>query len=436
MRWFAGWIRPLGALIAAAGLAPPAIGALEELPKEPLTIDQAVRIGMANHPALAEARARLAEERAGVGVASSQYKPRLYAEGILRQGRQLGGAREGEFTDDSEARVTLEQELYDFGERSAVNRAAQAEAEAARVALFDARQSRVLAIRRQFYDLLLAERQVQVWNEAMAVAFVRWDYGKGEEELGEISPVELARLESRFRRFRSNYREAQYDARLERVRLAHAMGLTDAIPRDVATPDLDLGRELPDVQELRNRAWQTNPRLIAARKRLDAARARADASEARHWPRITGEVVAQRYARSFDFRNDVEAAIRLEAPLYEGGRVSAKAAEARARAQQERAQWLRLRQTVEENIYRAHLDVQTWREKRQAAETELKYRKLKTDLARTEYVLELETDLGDSLTNQTRAEMALAEAEYGLAMAFDRLEALVGEPLLGKEEPQ
>jgi outer membrane protein TolC len=412
-------------------------GAAEgQLPQDPLTIDRAVRIGLANHPALAEARARVAEKRAGMDAASAQYRPRLYAEGILRQGRQLGGAQEGEFTNDSEARVTLEQELYDFGERAAANRAARAEAEAAEVGLFDARQKRVLAIRRQFYDLLLAERRVQVWNEAMAVAFVRWDYGKGKEELGEISPVELARLESRFRRFRSNYREAQYDARMERIRLAHAMGLTDAIPRDVVTPDLALDRELADVQALRNRAWQTNPQLVAARQRLEAARARADAESAQHWPRITGEVVAQRYSRSFDFRNDVEAAIRLEAPLYEGGRISAQVDEARARAQQARARWLQLRQTVEANIYRAHLDVQTWQEKRQAAQAEVDYRKLKTDLARTEYVLELETDLGDSLTNQTRAEMQLARAEFGLAMAYDRLDALVGQPLAAKETSQ
>jgi len=423
-----GVLLALGALVAVPGRGAPA------LPDKPLTIQQAVRIGLANHPDLATARARVAEERAGVEAASAEYRPRLYAEGILRQGRQLGGADEGQFTDDSEARVKLEQELYDFGGRAASSRAARAEAEAARVDLFDTRQKRVLAIRRQFYDLLLAERKVQVWNEAMAVAFVRWDYGKGKKELGEISPVELARLESRFRRFRSNYREAQYDARMERIRLGHAMGLTDAIPRDVVKPDLDLDRDLPEVHQLRDRAWQTNPQLIAARQRLEAARSRADAQQARHWPRITGEVVAQRYARQFDFRNDVEAAIRVTAPLYEGGRVSARVDEARARAQEARGRWLKLRQTVEANIYRAHLDVETWKEKRQAAKAELDYRKKKTDLARTEYVLELETDLGDSLTNQTRAEMELARARFGLAMAYDRLDALVGEPLAAKEE--
>ncbi|MFP4559967.1 MAG: TolC family protein [Thiohalorhabdus sp.] len=404
------------------------------LPQGALDLDQAVHIGLENHPSLMAAQARTKEREAQVRSATAGYRPRLYAEGIYRQGRQIGGQDEGEFTDDSEARVVLEQDLYDFGAREAAGRAARSEREAAELNLFDARQRRVLAIRRQFYDALLADRQVQVWNEAMAVAFIRWDYGQGREELGEISPVELARLESQFRDFRSKYRGAQYDARRTRVRLAHAMGLEDAIPRDLAQPDLDLDRELPSVQELRNRAWRTNPRLVAARQRLDAARARSERREAQRLPRVVGEVVGQKYSRQYDFRNDVEAAIRVEAPLYEGGRLGARVEASRAAAQQERAEWLELRQQVEESIYDAHLDVQSWQERKAYAETLVRYRELKTDLARTEYGLELETDLGDSLTEQTRAEMKLAEAEFGLAMAYDRLDALVGEPLVSKTE--
>ncbi|MFA9461120.1 TolC family protein [Thiohalorhabdus sp. Cl-TMA] len=425
---------PLRGVLPALGLLllladPVRADGRSALPDGPLEIRQAVRLGLQHHPDLLAAQGRVREREARLRSATAGYRPRLYAEGIYRQGRQIGGRDEGKFTDDSEARVVLEQRLYDFGARAAAGRAARARREASEVALFDARQSRILAIRRQFYDVLLADRQVQVWNEAMAVAFVRWDYGKGRRELGDISPVELARLESRFRRFRSNYRSAQYDARLARVRLAHAMGLEDAVPRDLVRPDPDLDRELPSVQELRDRAWRTNPRLIAARQRLEAARADADRREAQRLPRFVGEVVTQRYARQFDFRNEVEAAIRLEAPLYEGGRLGARAEAARAEAQQRRADWLRLRARVEENIYDAHLDVQSWREKRAYARALLQYRKLKTDLARTEYVLELETDLGDSLTEQTRAELKLARAEFGLAMAYDRLDALVGEPL-------
>ncbi|HKL76766.1 MAG TPA: TolC family protein [Gammaproteobacteria bacterium] len=417
----------LGSLCVAVAATP--VWAEGPLPDGPLTLDQAVRMGLEQHPELAAARARLSGEEAGVNAATAGYRPRLYAEGILRRGREIGGANEGEFTDDSQASLVIEQDLYDFGERAARSEAARAQAEAARLNLFDTRQRRVLAIRRQFYDVLLADRKVQVWNEAMAVAFVRWDYGQGEEELGEISPVELARLESRFRHFRSNYREAQYDARLARVRLGHALGLEDAIPRDLVPPDLALEQELPDVQVLRDRAWRTNPRLIAARQRLEAARSRTEVEAAQRRPRIVGEVAARHWAREFRSRNDLEAAVRLEAPLYEGGRLGAEVEQAQAAAQQQRARWLQLRQRIEENIYDAYLAVQTWQEKRQEAETRLRYRKLKTDLARTEYVLELETDLGDSLTEQTRAEMEVAEAKFALAMAYDRLDALVGEPL-------
>ncbi|HKJ87796.1 MAG TPA: TolC family protein [Gammaproteobacteria bacterium] len=425
-----------GVGLAVALTLPVSARAVSALPKGALNIRQAVRLGLKNHPDLLRARAKVAERKAGVRTATSGYKPRLYAEGILRQGRQIGGKEEGQFTDDSEARVVLREKLYDFGARSAKARAARARREASRVALFDSRQKRVLDIRRRFYNVLLADREVQVWNEAMAVAYVRWDYGKGKKKLGEISPVELARLNSRFRRLRSNYRGAQYDARLARLRLAHAMGLEEAIPGNLVSPDLHLDRDLPPVEKLRDRAWRTNPQLIEARQRLDAARAGISRRKAQRLPRFVGEVVAQRFARRSKFRNDLEAAIRLEAPLYEGGRLGAKVDQARANAQQKRADWLGLRQQVEENIYDAYLNVKTWREKRKYAQTLLKYRKLKTDLARTQYILELETDLGNSLTSQTRAEKKLAQAKFGLAMAYDRLDALVGEPLVPNAEGQ
>ena len=420
----------LGGLGIAGAAEPPA-----RLPEGVLTLERAVQLGLAHHPGLDRSRSRVAEAEASIRRSTADYRPRLYAEGVYRQGRQAGGDDEGEFSDDSEARLTLEQEIYDFGGRAAARRAARRDRGAAQLTLFDARQKRVLAIRRAFYDVLLAERQTQIWNEAMAVAFVRFDYGQGREELGDISPVDKAQRESRFRRLRGNYREAQWDAREARVELGHAMGLTDAIPGNLADPDLALDRELPEVKDLRDRAWEANPRLRAARRKLQAARAGVAEARGQLRPRIVAEITAKEEARQSPYANTLEAGIRLEAPLYEGGDLRGAVDEARARLLQERARVRELRQTVEENVYDAWLDVRTWREKRAAAEVRLEYRKLATDLARTEYMLELATDLGDALTNQTRAERDLAKARFGLALAFDRLDALTGVPLAAGIEP-
>jgi outer membrane protein TolC len=402
----------------------------DEIPEGPLALDQAIRIGLDQHPDLAKARARLAAERAGEGVAGADYRPSVTAEGLVGGGRQLGGADQGSFTNDTRARVTLSQELYDFGERAARSRAARKRREAAASKLFSARQQRALTIQQRFFDVLLADRKVQVWNEALAIAFVRYDYAQGKSDLGQIGPVELGRIETRFRDFRAKYMDAQNEARLARVRLAHAMGIEGDMPRNLQAPDLDLDRELPDVQKLVTRAWEDNPRLVAARKRMRAARAEAEAAESARYPRLVGTVSARHWAREAPYRNDLEAGVRVEVPLYEGGRIGAEADEADAEAEQDRARWLGLRQEVEQAIYEAHLAVDSWRHRRTAAQTKLSYRQKETDLARSEYMLELETDLGDALTEQTRAQMEKARARYELALALQRLDALVGKNIL------
>lgn len=410
----------------------------DELPDGPLRLQQAIRIGLASHPGVSEARAAVEAGRADEAMAGADYRPQVHAEGQLANSRQLGGAHEGDFTDDSRARLTVEQEFYDFGERAARSRAAAERRQAAESSLFSSRQQRALTIQRRFYDVLLADRKVQVWNEALAIAFVRYDYSQGEAELGQISPVEQARIESRFREFRAKYMAAQNEARLARLRLSHAMGIEGDLPRDLVPPDTDLEREPPAVKDLVKRAWEGNPRLIAARHRLQAARADADAEASARWPRLVGAVNARYWSREAPYRNDLEAALRLEVPLYEGGRLGAAERRAGAQAEQERARWMRLRQDIEQAVYQAHLEVDSWRHRLTAAETELAYRQKKTDLARTEYMLELETDLGDALTEQTRAQLEKARARFELALSLRRLDALVGKNILpnGEEESE
>jgi outer membrane protein TolC len=419
----------LGALLAGLVVLAGTVGA-DELPEGSLRLQQAIRIGLHNHPGLEEARAEVAAGRAGEGIAGADYRPQVYAEGSLAGGRQLGGTDEGEFTDDSRARLSVEQELYDFGGRAARSRAASAQRKAAESSLFDARQQRALTIQRRYFDVLLADRKVQVWNEALAIAYVRYDYAQGQAELGEISPVEESRIETRFRDFRAKYLAAQNEARLARLRLSHAMGIEGDLPRDLVEPDLELERELAEVQDLVQKAWDGNPRLAAARHRLSAARARADAEASDRWPRLVGAVNARYWSREAPYRNDLEAALRLEVPLYEGGRLGAEVRRAGAQAEQVRARWMRLRQDIERAVYEAHLDVDSWRHKLTAAQTALSYRQKKTDLARTEYMLELETDLGDALTEQTRAQLQKARARYKLALSLRRLDALVGQNIL------
>jgi hypothetical protein len=66
---------------------------------------------------------------------------------------------------------------------------------------------------------------------------------------------------------------------------------------------------------------------------------------------------------------------------------------------------------------------------RQRARKQLEYADAALDRRRTEYDLELKTDLGDAMTNITAAQRSLAGARFATALTWAKLQALMGKPI-------
>lgn len=66
---------------------------------------------------------------------------------------------------------------------------------------------------------------------------------------------------------------------------------------------------------------------------------------------------------------------------------------------------------------------------RPAAATQAAYRDLALERARAEYEMELKTNLGFAMADTQAAAIRRQQVEFRLALALERLQALVGEPL-------
>jgi outer membrane protein TolC len=120
----------------------------------------------------------------------------------------------------------------------------------------------------------------------------------------------------------------------------------------------------------------------------------------------------------------------LNWPLYQGERISGRLA--REAAQQTR---------LEASLDQARRDLadallETWLEidwlktaARPAAKVQTEYRDQALERARAEYELELKTNLGTAMADTQVAAIRQKQAEYRLALALARMEALVGKPL-------
>ncbi len=393
---------------------------------DPLTLEAALDLADAPHPDIVAAESELdaaqARRRAAASVLDLEASAELTARYI-----DPSPVAEDPSSNDSAAEIFVRKRLYDFGRSRGSIEAAAAAVEGAEWAYADVRWARRLAIMQRFFEVILADLRYARDNEAMAVAFVDLDRLRNRHELGQVSDIRVAEAEAHYQSLRKRRYASDAERRTARAALARALIRPDAVPGDLVEPELPgNAREPPALEPLTERALEANPRLKALRAEREAAEARLSAARARRRPVLRGEVAAGEFARQIGSRDDWEAALVLEVPLFTGDRVAAAIAEAQAERRRAAAELHRAEARVSQAVIEAWEEIGVLRAQRDEARALLDYRDLYLDRARTEYAMELRTDLGDSMVRWSEARLREARTEFALALAWARLRALTG----------
>jgi outer membrane protein TolC len=424
MNRFAGWplLKRIVCLLFLAGVCTPALAAT-------LTLEAALATAESAHPDLLMAEADRDSALADLDVASSNKDTRIDLEGILRSGRPTAGVPD--FTSDNSVRLTARKTLYDFGRSSNAELAAQFELKAREADLTSTLDQRRLDIMARYFDVLLADMQYTVDNELMAVYYVNYDQGKDRLAQGQISSVELAELETRYRDSLLKRNTSAQRQRITRAMLANAMNRPDMLPGDLEDPKLPGNqRALPDYQTLLPIMLDNNPRLHAQREMLAASQERVAALRAETGPTLDAEVQAADYSRPATTRDRLSAGLILSWPLYQGNRSDSRVAREIARFNKLQAGTEKLKMDLTQALLETCLDIaQLQSTARSAARGYTNYRDLQLERSRGLYEMELKSNLGTSMSETSDARLRARRNEYQLALGFARLEALLGKPL-------
>jgi outer membrane protein TolC len=393
-----------------------------------LTLDAVLAQADTSHPELELARAQSELAQAEAQLAQSLNDFRLTLDATLRSGRNQ--FYQDRFHPDHQVKLNARKTLLDFGRQQASSQAAEQEREARNLQLLDTRAQRRLTLMTRYFDVLLADMQDAADTEAQAVAYVSWDNAKDRQALGQLAQWELSELEARYFDAQSRRNDVRRGLRVKRMALAAAMNLPGTILDDLVDPKLpDNERPLPEFEGLLTRVLAENPRLTAQKQLLTAANYRLNGVRADNRPSIEFEAEAAAWSRDALTRDDLRAGINVLWPLWQGGRTDARLGREQARFHELQAQYdklvLELRQslldTVEEIQY-----LQTTA--RRNAEMNATWRDLSLEKARAEYELELKTNLGSSMAETQYAQLKRRAIEYRLALAWERLESLLGGP--------
>ena len=398
---------------------------LDALP-EPLTLEYALSLADELHPevlAVQADQARALAEREGVSASQAISAD---IEGRLRWVMPPAFLDEGR-ADDHRLGLVLRKPLHDFGRSEAARGAAEWAMRGGDYRHQLVLDTRRLRIMEAFFNVLLADMAYDRDMEGLAVAFIQLDRMRNRQELGQASDIVILELERNFEQARHQLSLSNNEQRATRARLANLLNRPGMLPSTLARPVLKHSdRQLPDLDSLFDVAAQNNPEILALQAQVVAMQQRVAAARAGAMPRLDGELEASHYTREQRSNDRWRAGVYLTVPIYSGGRVDAAVASERAGLYEAQAELEQARFALRQQLLDTVLQLQSLRLQYEQAMSEQRYRDLYLDRSRAIYEMEVRSDLGDAMVRLSEAQLALAQANYRLALTWEQLDLLLG----------
>ena len=430
------WQRAVTGGVLALALHPITSWSASALPPlpSPLSLEQALSLADDTHPDLVLANAALAQAQARSRQVQAADDMELGFTAELRAVEPSDIAYY-QSHNDSLARLNLSKQLYDFGRTARAEEAAAAELDSRKWLLQSARQQQRLDVMNRFFAVLLADLKYARDNEALSIAYVRYDRASNKNKLGKVSDIDLTELESVYQQARNELASSRNRQRITRSQLAISLNRPTDLPAELVTPELEVTKLEGELDGWVTRVLQENPRLLGLRAEVEAAQKQLQASEAEDNPVLRGELEAATYNRELGGRDPLSAALVFELPLYSGNRVDAAAAERRAQVQQKQAELAAYELQLRQQVLEIWMDLDRLGTQREALQVTSDYRDLYLDRSRTLYDMDMQTDLGDSMTQIADIQWQKARNRFDILLAQARLKALAGS-LLKDPEPE
>lgn len=228
-----------------------------------------------------------------------------------------GGGRVARFDGGLSAQYTLLTGLTDFK----TVRAADLNIEARRWLLLDLREVLILDTATAYYEVLRADRLIQVLNSSMTVQAERLRDIQARQRVGFARPLDVAQIEAQVSQTRVSLLDAQN--RLGNARAA--LKLLTAVDTDssVLTDGFEPGPAPVQLDEVVAGAEQNRQDFRAARATAEAARALVDAAIGQYYPSIglNLDYFLTRDTTPNDL--DLTALISINLPIFSAGRIEA-----------------------------------------------------------------------------------------------------------------
>ncbi|RKZ13836.1 hypothetical protein DRQ53_12745, partial [bacterium] len=389
-----------------------------------LTLKEAMEQALMVNPEVLRSRLGIDVAEAQGRQAFSLILPRVNARGFVAR-----NSKEISFGSDEDRRlvlpendwfatVTVEQPLYaGLRDRRRLNQA-RLGIKAAEDMVDRSEALLLLGVAADYLQVVKADELRTVEEENLKLAEHRLELARNRFEVGEVTKVDVLRARTSVkdaeRRITDAIRDREAAVGQLRVDLALDEGdITAVDPVDFKTP-------LPTEEMLLRLAEQQRPELRLGVKEQEIADLQGKLEKGAHLPTIRAELGYLWQEVAFPSQDYGFVALRFGIPLYKGGSVKAKVAEATAEKHRADRFLEQARRVVREEVRRAVLEVNT-------ASRNLELAREQLDTAQAEYDQTMDLYSLQELTSLDTESAAASLADAGRAVVRDRLSVLFAE---------
>ncbi|PIV06974.1 MAG: TolC family protein [Syntrophobacterales bacterium CG03_land_8_20_14_0_80_58_14] len=411
----------LGSLLPAADA--------EELIRKGETLDlqRCIAITMERHPGIQAAAGTLRAGDSRIGQARSGYYPQL--NGSAGYSRTDPTTSAGQVYDSYSSSVSLSQNLYDFGKTSTQVKIQEFNRDSFRSDLDNIRTQVSFGVKQAYFGLLQAGRNRDVSREMVEQFRQHLDQARAFFEVGAKPKFDVTKAEVDLSNAKLNLIKAENALRLARVALNNAMGLSEAPDYEVADQLSSLRAEI-DLNEILRKAYDRRPDLKAIAVKRKSLEQSIELARKGYYPSVTGNAGYGWGGGSFPLDQGWSFGAQLNIPLFNGYSTKYQVTEAQANLEVLAANDALLRQTIDQDVRQAWLNLQEAADRGVAAELIVRQAAENLELANGRYASGVGSpiEVTDALVAASNAKTAQISALYDYKLAQSSLEKAAGEP--------
>jgi outer membrane protein len=412
-----------------------------------LTIEDAVRIGLDNHPRIKAANERVGSQQAVLGQQMSAYYPTISMSNSYRTAQASTNGGNDHAADAFASLANVNMTLYNFGKREGNVQAARETLDATKDDYETTNQDIVLSIKQAYYIYLGSQALVRVRQDTVRSRELLVRQARGFYEVGTRARIDVARAEANLYSAQADLIAAENGVKIAWVTLRNAMG-SPRLPEQlvaVDSPEVEISMNLA---EARTRAFdartelksfdaqrRASDQLIAVARRSHLPDIIFDASYGRR--HVSDQRVGGQTLNTFPLQPTWSVQLSLIIPIFDGFRTTNRVEETLHNYYNVKFQEEERRQLIALDVEQSYLRVVETQERIKATDSAAKAAKENLDLAQGRYAVGVGSiiEVTDAETLYTDAQTTYIRTVYDYKIADAQLARAMGDTRVGVLKP-